>query len=129
MGDSQYRDTEFTPAMGWFDMSREQVITLMTLVLTVGGAIFSFGHMILPAAQLEMRQEIIAHIDRKIDGLHEDIRGLPTANDVENASLKAKLYALETMKEQETLVTARLERLESSVKQLNDQAQDTKQVR
>jgi chromosome segregation ATPase len=104
-------------------MSREQVITLMTLVLTVGGAIFSFSHMILPAAQAEIREEIVAHIDKKIDALRDDIRNLPTANDVENASLRAKLYALETTKEQEAQVTARIERLESSVRQLNDKSQ------
>lgn len=72
---------------------KENVISTLTLFVTIWGAVFSYNSFIGDQRDYKLKEEITAHFDQSVSALKDDISKLPTHTDVENAQLKSMLYA------------------------------------
>lgn len=104
-------------------MSRESILTHLTLIGAVGGAVFFFNNLVMPLAQADLKDEIKTHIDNSIVQLREDIKTdmthYPTKHELENAQLKSMLYAAEKLEERDGEFKRKFEELEMKMKELN----------
>ncbi|AAQ17901.1 hypothetical protein Aeh1ORF239c [Aeromonas phage Aeh1] len=72
---------------------KENVISTLTLFVTIWGAVFTYNSFIGDQRDYKLKEEITSHFDQSVSALKDDISKLPTHTDVENAQLKSMLYA------------------------------------
>ena len=103
-------------------MSRESILTHLTLIGAVGGAVFFFNNLVMPLAQADLKDDLKAHIDNSIVQLRADIKTdmthYPTKHELENAQLKSMLYASERMEQQDGEFKRKFEEMEMKIKEL-----------
>lgn len=99
-------------------MSRESIVTLITLVSAVGGAVFSFNYLVLPYQQSILKDELKTHIEVQFTALRGDLKAMPTHADVENARLKAMLASAEKLEFVELDNRRKFAMLESQVEEI-----------
>lgn len=90
----------------------KEVLPLITLLIGIWAAIYSYNEFIADNRQQALKTEITTHIDQSIDSLKVEMRNLPSQANVENAQLRAMIYSKDLIDEKSKLDGEKIKNLE-----------------